>query len=271
MRKNAIIMCCYVCVAAAFGGFFRWIQTLTAFEADTGLIIPGSIWSKLMALLCVVAVLGILAWVLKLRKQEYYPARTCEVVYRGTTPLPPYIYTVFALVMAVGGVILFVTSKFRAYQTLIRLLAFFAVLSAGSFYYVASSPYKQREVGMQCLSAAVLTLTGCFWMILSYKINSTTPSVWRYSIEILALAADTIAFYYLAGYAFGKPKPYRSMFFAFTGAFFSLVAMAVVRMLGMQVILGAVAAMLMYSGWMTIASMRVGKPIKAEPQTETEE
>ena len=36
-------------------------------------------------------------------------------------------------------------------------------------------------------------------------------------------------------------------------------------------ILGAVAAMLMYSGWMTIASMRVGKPIKAEPQTETEE
>ena len=35
MRKNAIIMCCYVCVAAAFGGFFRWIQTLTAFEADT--------------------------------------------------------------------------------------------------------------------------------------------------------------------------------------------------------------------------------------------
>lgn len=264
MRKNAIIMCCYVCVAAAFGGFFRWIQTLTAFEEDTGLIIPGSIWSKLMALLCVVAVAGILALVLNLRKREYYPARTCESVYRGTTPLPPYIYTLFALVMAVGGVLLFITSKYREYQTLMRLLAFFAILSAGSFFYLASSPYKQREGGMQCLCAAVLTLTGCFWMILCYKMNSIVPSVWHYSIEILALAADTIAFYYMAGYAFGKPKPYRSMFFTFTGSFFSLVTMADDRMLGMQIIMAAMAGMLMYSGWMTVATMRMEKPVRVK-------
>ena len=221
--------------------------------------IPYGLWSKLMVLMCVVAAAGLLGLVLRHRKRDYFPASTCESVFRGTTPLPPYIYTVFALAMAIGGVVLFLTSKYRPYQTLIRLLSFFSILSAGSFYYLASSPYKQRETGMQCLCAAVLTLMGCFWMILSYKMNSTLPTVWRYSIEILALAADTIAFYYMAGYAFGRPKPYRSMFFSFLGAFFSLVTMADERMLGMQIILGAMSGMLMYCGWMTVSTMRAEK------------
>jgi len=268
MRKNAIIMCCYVCVAAAFGGFFRWIQSLTAFEAETGLIIPGSLWSKLMVLLCVVAVLGLLALVLRLQKQELHPARTCESVFRGTTPLPPYIYTLFSVAMAVGGVILFITSKYREYQTLMRLLGFFAILSGAGFYYLASSPYQQREAGMQCLCASVLSLMCCFWMILCYKMNSTIPSVWSYSIEVLALAADTVAFYYMAGYAFGKPKPYRSMFFAFMGSFFSLVTLADDRLLGMQIIMGAAAGILMYCGWMTVSTMRAEKPVEMETEEE---
>lgn len=261
MRRNAIIMCCYVCVAAAFGGFFRWIQTLAAFEADTGLLIPGSIWTKLTALLCVAVTLGLLALVYGLRKREYYPARTCESVFRGSTPIPPYVYTLFAVIMAAGGVILFITSKFRAYQTLLRLLAFFSILSGAGFYYLMSSPYRQRERGMQCLCAAVLTLTLCFWLVLDYKLKSTIPSVWSYGIEILALAVDAIAFYYAAGYSFGRPKPYRTMFSVFLGAFLSLVTLADERMLGMQLIMGATAGMLMYMGWMTVATMREKKPM----------
>lgn len=270
MRKNAIVICCYVCVAAAFGGFFRWIQTLAAFETDTGLLIPGSIWTPLTGLLCAAVTVGLLVLVLKLRNREYYPARSCEVVFRGTTPLPPYLYTLFAVVMAVGGVILFITAKFRAYQTLLRLLAFFAVLGGGSFYYLMSSPYKNRESGMQCLCAAVLMLMLCFWLVLDYKMKSTVPNVWSYSVEILALAVDAIAFYYAAGYAFGRPKPYRTMFSVFLGAFFSLVTMADERMLGMQFIMASVAGMLMYIGWMTVASMRTEKPMQTEVSPEEE-
>lgn len=261
MRKNAIMMCSYVCVAAAFGGFFRWIQSLAAFESDTGLLIAGSIWTKLTGLLCIAAVVGLLVLVLWLRKQDYYPAKNCETVFRGTTPLPPYVYTLFTVMMIAGGVILFVMSKYRAYQTLMRLQAFFAVLAAASFYYLMSSPYKRHENGMQCLCASVLTLMMCFWMILDYKMNSTLPSAWNYCMEILALSADAIAFYYTAGYAFGRPKPHRTMFFAFLGGFFSLVTLADDRLLGMQVMMAACAGMLMYIGWMTVASMRTEKSI----------
>lgn len=261
MRKNAIIMCSYVCVAAAFGGFLRWIQTLAAFEADTGLLILGSIWTKLMVLLCVAAGAGLLVLVLGLKKRDYYPAKTCETVFRGTTPLPPYIYTLFSIMMIAGGVILFVTAKYRAYQTLMRLQSFFAVLSAVSFYYLMSSPYKRHENGMQCLCASILTLMLCVWLILDYKMNSTLPSVWNYCVEILALSVDAIAFYYTAGYAFGRPKPYRTMFFSFLGGFFSLVTLADDRLLGMQIMMAACAGMLMYVGWMTVASMRTEKPI----------
>lgn len=270
MRKNAIVLCCYVCVAAAFGGFFRWIQNLAAFETDTGLLIAGSVWTKLLTLLCLAASAGLLALVLGLRKREYYPARTCETLYRGTTPLPRYVYTLLAVIMVLGGVVLFITSKFRAYQTLLRLLAFFGILSGAGFYYIVSAPYKKREPGLLCLCAAVLTLTMCFWLVLDYKMNSTLPSPWSYCMEVLALAADAVAFYYAAGYAFGRPKPYRTLFFTCLGALLSLVTLADARMTGMQLMMAAAAGMLLYTGWMTVAGMRTEKPVEVpaeDPET----
>ena len=54
MRNNALIICCGVCVAGAFGVFTRWIQNLTAFDEE-GLYISGSFWGWALLLLCLAA------------------------------------------------------------------------------------------------------------------------------------------------------------------------------------------------------------------------
>jgi len=261
MRKNALVMCCYVCVAAAFGAFFRWIQNMAAFETETGLYIPGSLWSKVLVLVCVAVLAGLLGLVVGLQKKQYLPAENCAAAFRGTTPLPPYLYTVLGVVMVLGGLILFVTSKYQTLQTVLRLLAFLTVLAGAGFAHMMAAPYKKRESAMLCLSSGLLVILGCFWLVVSYKLHSNDPSAWSYGMEIMAIGADTIGFYYLAGYAFGRVRPYRTVFFGLAGALLSLITLVDDRTLGMQMMFVACAGMLMYACWMIIANMRIEKAV----------
>ena len=257
-----MVICCYVCVAAAFGAFFRWIQNQAAFEADTGLVIYGSIWSKIVVLLCLAAATGILGLVVGLRKKDFYPTTTCATVFRGTTPLPPYIYNTLAVVMIVGGVVLYVVAKYEQYGAILRLLSIFAVLSGLSFRYLVSAPYKKHEDALQCLCCAVTVLMYSYWLIVCYKLHAATPSAWTYGFEVLAIGANAISFYYVAGYAFGRVRPYRSLFFSMLGAFLSLVTLPDGHYLGMQLMFVASAGMQMYFAWMITANMRLEKPME---------
>lgn len=256
MRKNAMILCCYVCVTAAFGAFFRWIQNMTAFETGTGLYTAGSLWTKVMVLVCAAAIAGAFGLLWGLQRFSYFPTKNCEDTFKGTTPLAPYVVIAISALSVLGGVVLYVTAGGESNSFLLRLLAFFFVCSGLSFYHVMSVGTRKRESAMLCLCAAVLVWTASFWLVVSYKLHSTQPSAWTYGVEILAIGMDALALYYLAGYAFGRVQTYRSLFFGMVGAFLSLVALADDRMVGMQLEFAAVAAMLIYSNWMIMANMR---------------
>lgn len=266
MRKNAMVLCCYICVAAAFGAFFRWIQNMASFETETGLYLPGSLWSKVMVLVCLAAVAGLLGLVLGLRKKEFFPATTVETVFQGNMTVLRYLYTGFGILMAVGGGVLFVVAKFQADQTILRLLGFLAILAGVSFPYLMSAPFRTRERAMLCLCSTLLVLMQCFWLVVSYKIHATLPSAWSYGVEIVAISANALGFYYLAGYAFGRVRPYRTLLFCAMGALLSLVTLADTRQAGMQMMFVASAGMLMYAVWMVVSSMRTEKLPTAAPE-----
>lgn len=261
MRKNAMVICCYVCVTAAFGAFFRWIQNQAAFETATGLVIYGSIWSKIVALLCMAAVLGGLALVIGLRKKDFYPARDCKTVFLGMPPVTTYYYNFMAVLMILGGAVLFVTSKYEQYATILRVLALFAILSGLSFRYLVAAPYKEHEDNLQCLCCTVMVLMYSYWLVVCYKLHAATPSAWTYGFEVLAIGTNAISFYYMAGYAFGRVRPYRSLFGSMTGAFLSLVTLPDGHYLGMQLMFLASAGMQLYFAWMIASNMRLEKPV----------
>lgn len=264
MRKNALIITCYVCVAAAFGAFFRWIQNQAGFEQDTGLVIPGSIWNPVAALVCLAAAVGLLALVLGLKKQSFAAPDTCETAFRGIRPLTDYICLLFALLMVVGGLLLFVTTKYERYHVLLRLLAVLTVAAGLGYPHIMSAPEKQREPAMLCLCAALPVLLCSYWLVVSYKLHGAEPSAWAYGFDALAIGFNAIGFYYLAGYAFGRVHTYRTLFFSLLGAFFALVTMGDEQFFAMKLMLLACAGMQMLSCGLVVSNMRV-------PQSETAE
>ena len=270
MRKNALIISCYVCVAAAFGAFFRWIQKQAAFEADTGLVIPGSIWNTIAAVVCLAAAAGLLAVVLGLKKQGFTPPDSCETAFRGLLPLTNYCGWLFAALMIAGGVLLLVMAGMDRYHTLLRLLALLAVLTGAAYVYVLAAPYKKREPAMLCLCTSLPALLCCYWLVVSYKLHGTEPSAWSFGFEILALSAAAVAFYYLARYAFNRVRTYRTLFFTLLGAFLCLVTLGDERYFAMKLMFLGCAGMLVLSAWLIVSNMRAAPPeVPAEEPVES--
>ena len=105
-----------------------------------------------------------------------------------------------------------------------------------------------------CASMPIVLLA--FWLIVSYKVNIINPTVSAYAIEILALCAALIAFYELAGFAYGRPKAIRSIFWSQFAAFLCITALPDDRTGGQQLMLAAIAGMLLFQSYLTASNIR---------------
>ena len=80
----------------------------------------------------------------------------------------------------------------------------------------------------------------------------------------MSICAALLAFYYVAGYAFGRVRPQHTVFFCMMGAFLCLMCLADDRSFGIQLMTISAAGMLLFDGWMILSNMR---PLeKSQPQ-----
>ena len=102
------------------------------------------------------------------------------------------------------------------------------------------------------------------WLVVCYKANDINSVVWAYAVEIIAVSVAMIGFFYNAGYVFGQPKPWHSLFFSMIGAMLCVMCIADERYFGMQLIFISTALMFMYYTWVIIQNMGK-KPQKVQP------
>ena len=95
-----------------------------------------------------------------------------------------------------------------------------------------------------------------FWLIVSYKVNIINPTISAYAVEILALCAALIAFYELAGFAYGRPKAVKSIFWSQFAAFLCITALPDDRAGAQQLMLVAIAGMLLFQSYLTASNIR---------------
>ncbi len=264
MQKNAITMCSYVFCVAAFCGFFRWIQNQAAFELETGLMISGSIWTKLTVAVLLLSVGGIFFMVRRLWYRDYCPAQTFAEVIHGDAYWVNKVAKILAGLMIIGSVILYLMAQYHVYHTLFRTLALLGIASAVAFVKLSEVPYEKKSPNMISLLAAIPVVMYCFWLIASYRSNAAVPSVWKYGLEILAICSSVLGVFYTAGYAFDYPKPYEALAWLLTGALLSLVTLTDSRLIGLQVMLLAGAGMQLFYAWMIISSMKEEWPDEAK-------
>ena len=116
------------------------------------------------------------------------------------------------------------------------------------------------EAGL-CLAGALPVAFCCFWLVVSYRQDAATGVVWSYAPEIIALAASLLAFYYVAGHAYGRPRPFAAIFFCEFGAFSCFVTLPDSRLIALQVMFFALAVMQLYIGLQLTANLRPAEEI----------
>lgn len=287
MRKLALTMTCTTCVYSAFGIFSRWLQNMTAFE-ENGLYISGSLWGIVLTILCIAAAGTMFGFA------RYYKKNlglTCApdpgVAFAGSGLLHKIIYLVIALIMAAGSVMLLITAGDAEaplgmdFSGLLRILALLGLLTAGGFLGIAGGANGKetpdgspRQAGF-CLAATLPIAFCCFWLIVSYRQDAVTSVVWSYAPEILAIACSLLSFYYVAGHAYGRGKPFATIFFCNFGAFLCFVTLPDERLIAQQIMFFGIAGMQLFFSWMLVSGLRRREEIFARfpnaPATEDED
>ncbi|MEA4895774.1 MAG: hypothetical protein VB064_11000, partial [Oscillospiraceae bacterium] len=85
-------------------------------------------------------------------------------------------------------------------------------------------------------------------LIASYKYSASDPVIWHFAPRLLTISSTVLAFYYIAGFVFNKPRPLASLYFSLLGTFLCLTVLADSYPLGEQLItVGFLAAMTLLS------------------------
>lgn len=251
MRNNALTICCGVCVAGAFGVFTRWMQDLTAFD-EHGLYVRGNIWGAVLLLLCIAAAGAMLGaiWYLKNHEHLVSPAGF-GAAHAGGGVIRRAAWLIIAAFMAVACFALLLTAGSSQYASLLRVLALLGLLADAGFAGMAAAGGRgdgesSGASPLVCLACVLPVAFCCFWLVVSYRQDAATAVVWRYGPEITAIACSLLAFYYLAGHAFGRPRAYTAMFFCACGAFLCFTALPDSRLMALQLLLAGSALMQLF-------------------------
>ena len=261
MRNNALTICCGVCVAGAFGVFTRWMQDLTAFD-EHGLYVRGNIWGAVLLLLCIAAAGAMLGaiWYLKNHEHLVSPAGF-GAAHAGGGVIRRAAWLIIAAFMAVACFALLLTAGSSQYASLLRVLALLGLLADAGFAGMAAAGGRgdgesSGASPLVCLACVLPVAFCCFWLVVSYRQDAATAVVWRYGPEISAIACSLLAFYYLAGHAFGRPRAYTAMFFCACGAFLCFTALPDSRLMALQLLLAGSALMQLFFLASLAASLR---------------
>ena len=256
MQKKALTICSSVLVLAAFSAFARWIQNQAAFELETGLMIPGSISSKVTFIMCVLCLLGI-GWMVRgLWYDGYYAPDSIDKIISGSPLWLNRITGSIAAVMLVGAVIAFLIAGYELYSTMVRTLCVLAAAAAWGFVKLSQVPFAEKKSPLkESLYAALPAVMYVYWLLVSYRTHAAIPSVWNYAVEVFAICMSILGTFYFAGYAFDFPRPYVTLVTLMAGAYLSLVTLPDSRNVGLALMLVAGAAMQLYLAWMVITSL----------------
>lgn len=263
MRKDALTITITTLVLGIFGAFFRWLQLLNAFEADTGLAKGGAGTSTAFAVYCIAAVAVIVFITLAWLRRRGCPGEAEEAL-GSASYLPTVLAGLFGAVIVLASLVLMFTADTCHFPTMQRILSALGILAGIAMPFI---PGKKAggEDSVGVIASVVPVLFTCFWLVFSYRINSEDPVLWSYCVEILAIAATTLAFYHIAAYFYGRAKPVRAMFMVQLAAFLDVTTLSDRREMGFSAVFAACAAFMLMAEFIMISNLK-DAPAEAEAE-----
>lgn len=224
MLNKSLKLFGFTCIFGVFGAFFRWLQNITAFEAETGLAISGARWSIVMLVYMVLMAAVLFVYVRKL-KTCAFPTEYSSA-FNTPTPIFDIAAYILAGAMAFGGLMTLFSAVTPPYAIFELITGLFAIVVAICLVAFLRSTKRDHAETRGAGASLVVDLFMCFWLIASYKTFASDPVVWHYAPRLIAICACVLAFYYLAGYPYRKPKPLQTVFFSNLAAFLFIITLA---------------------------------------------
>ena len=270
--SKSLETCCYVIGAGAFGIFFRWMQLQLAFENG---LPEKNVWNFFVLLLIAASAAVFWYFIRKFEKAGLSLSGNFVEAFSNSGKLYTILRWLFGVILCAGSVLLFLRSELDANVTFLRVLSGFGLLSGIAFPLLLSCANRPHAVKNSTITLLAIFPLFFFatWLLTSYKQNSINPIIWLYAIEVLTLIVDMLAFFRIAGFAYGVPDAKRTMFNCMLGAMLSLMSLADNRYLGQQVMFLAVALMFIMVVWIMIANLGVpeesSEPVRADDEEDS--
>lgn len=255
MQSKSLERCCYICCAGAFGVFLRWLQNQTAFN-DAGLA-EKSVFHALVILFLLAAAFLFLRFVDRDKNKLFYlPDDYCQAL-SNEGKLFTAARIAAGVLMCAGSLALLAGCEADKQASSLRILAALGLLSGISFPLLLSAANRPvQRPRLLCLLSMFPVLLFAFWLIVSYKMNAINSVLWSYAIEIVASIIAMLAFFHIAGFAFGAPNGERSIFMSMLGGVMCLMSLADENYLGMHMMHLAAAMMLIVYNWIMVKNLR---------------
>ncbi len=239
MQKKALKICGFTLVLGIFGAFLRWLQLQNVIEPDTGLATPHAPLSYAFIAFLLLGALLLFFWTRAYKNAglplSYPEAYACGQAFFRIAAL------IIAVVMGLGGILMLayaLKSSRSIFDLTLGLFAFVAAVSAYLFLADANTPGK-KATGRA--TAAILVVFLCYWLIAAYKFSASDPVIWQFAPRLLAVSSTILAFYYIAGFGFGRPKPLAALFFSLLSSVLCIITLADAYPIGEQLIAAAFA------------------------------
>ncbi len=231
-EQFALRLCLTLGVLSAFGFVLRWVQNIGIFDELTGLATESATQSVFLVAFSIVVSLTIIFLALPLRSSvKKSPPAFCV---RSENKARRLVVYVLGLVLVLSAISIFLSSDEQLLTTLYRILALLLAFSGMSFMHIGASGEDNADSPVACLTSVVPVFFCCYWLIMSYRVHSSNPVIWAYSIEIIAIVFACMAFYFIAGFAFGKPRVYQTVVVTALAAFFCFMALGDTREIAYQ-------------------------------------
>lgn len=258
-------------IAGGFGIFVRWAQNMTAYEEGTGLYIIANRWGGAIAFLLLAVIFGIIFFVYKF---AYFQGLASPKGYRDAFMVESGIIAVVHRIVWIlitflslaSALLIFKDSDEVRYPGMLLILSAFVFLNSIAFALAAISMKNPVKPVVLRIAFLFPILTLSFWLLYTYRSDTVTPVIWRYSLEIPALCSSLLAYFFIAGYAYGRESDYSTVVFCVLGAFLSIISLPDDRIKGLGLLYIVNAAQLLLFVFVQAYNMAPYKTSKRKMQ-----
>lgn len=184
----------------------RW-QLATAFEPETGLLIPGA---PATYLLVAVTILGAAAYLLLCRGcgKESYPDSYAHC-FHAPNPVPLAMCVLAGGLLVAAGILgIWEVARGATEQWSRAVLGAGTILTGIALEEIGRRNFAGKpEKGRLALVLLVPGYCACGWLVVAYQGHTVNPNVMEYMFLMLGIVAAILGCYFLAAFSFEGPKP----------------------------------------------------------------